>query len=195
MRALLLTPALLALVATPLHAAQEPGARVDLLAPHGGLMFWTLLIFVVLFFVLSKFAFGPITEAVEKREQALQDAIDSAKRDREAAAKILAEHTAQLEGARAEAQRIIAEGRAIADKLKSEMLAETQAQQKDLLARARRDIETEKERAIFELRNEAIDLALAGASKVIEKDLDDASNRKLVESFLASAGVQKQRRN
>jgi F-type H+-transporting ATPase subunit b len=195
MRALFLTPALLALVASPLHAAQEEGARVDLLAPHGGLMFWTLLIFVVLFFVLSKFAFGPITEAVEAREQALQDAIDSAKRDRDAAAKILAEHTAQLEGARTEAQRIIAEGRAIADKLKSEMLAETQAQQKDLLARARRDIETEKERAIFELRNEAIDIALAGASKVIEKDLDDASNRKLVESFLASTGVQKQRRN
>lgn len=194
MRASLLTPVLLALAASPLSAAEE-GARVDLLEPHGGLMFWTLLIFIVLFFVLSKFAFGPITEAVEARERALQDALDEAKRDRAEAAKILAEHTAQLEAARAEAQRIIAEGRAVGDKLRAGMLEETQAQQKELLSRARRDIESEKERAILELRTEAIDLALAGASKVIEKDLDDKSNRKLVESFLAGAGVQKQRRN
>jgi F-type H+-transporting ATPase subunit b len=169
--------------------------KVNLLSPHGGLMFWTLLIFVVLFFVLSKTAFGPITEAVAAREQALQDAIDQAKRDREAAAKILAEHTAQLEGARAEAQRIIAEGRSVGDKLRADMLEETRVQQQDMLDRARREIETEKKNAIAELREQAVDLAIAGAGKVIEKNLDDQTNRKLVESFLASSGIQHQRRN
>ena len=182
--------------ASPLYAQEPaPAANVDLLSPHGGLMFWTLLIFVALFFILSRTAFGPITEAVEARERALQEAIDQAKRDREAAATILAEHTAQLEGARAEAQRIIAEGRAVGDKLRAEMLEETRKQQQEMLDRARREIQTEKTNAIAELREEAVDLALAGASKVIEKNLDDPTNRKLVESFLAGAGVQKQRRN
>ena len=179
--------------ALPLYA--QEAAPPDLLSPKGGLMFWTLLIFVALFFILSRTAFGPITEAVAARERALQEAIDQAKLDREAAAKILAEHTAQLEGARAEAQRIIAEGRAVGDKLRAEMLEETRTQQQDMLDRARREIQTEKTNAIAELREEAVDLALAGASKVIEKNLDDPTNRKLVESFLAGAGVQKQRRN
>ena len=196
MRAFHITSGLALLSTAPLYA-QEPAqsANVDLLSPHGGLMFWTLLIFIALFFVLSRTAFGPITEAVEARERALQEAIDQAKRDREEAAKILAEHTSQLEGARAEAQRIIAEGRAVGDKLRAEMLEDTRTQQQDMLDRARREIQTEKNNAIAELREEAVDLALAGASKVIEKNLDDPTNRKLVESFLAGAGVQKQRRN
>jgi F-type H+-transporting ATPase subunit b len=70
--------------------------------------------------------------------------------------------------------------------MKAEMLEVTHAQQAELLERARRDIDAEKTKAIDELRREAIDLALAGASKVIEKNLDDAQNRKLVESYLSS---------
>ncbi len=84
-------------------AAEE--AKGGLLSPHGGLMFWTLAIFLVLWFILTKFAFKPITAAVEAREKALEDAIVAAKVDREEAAKILAEHRAQIEAARAEAQR------------------------------------------------------------------------------------------
>lgn len=177
--------------------AAEPAASDGggLLAPNTGLMFWTFLIFMILFVLLRKYAFGPITEAVVRREKALEEAIAAAKRDREAATKILAEHTAQLEGARGEAQRIIAEGRAVGDKLRSDMLEDTRKQQQDMLDRARREIETEKVNAIAELREEAVDLALAGASKVIEKDLDDPTNRKLVESFLSGKSVQKQRRN
>ncbi|HEX2779854.1 MAG TPA: F0F1 ATP synthase subunit B [Gemmatimonadaceae bacterium] len=178
---ILLAPA--ALVAQE-HAAKPEGGLLD---PHGGLMIWTLLIFVGLFFILSKFAFGPITEAVEAREQALQDALDRAKKDREEAARLLAEHTTQLEGARAEAQRIIAEGRAVGEKLRSEMVEETRAQQQDMLERARRELATERDNAIAQLRAEAVELAIAGASKVIEKNLDDQTNRKLVEGYLASA--------
>jgi F-type H+-transporting ATPase subunit b len=69
------------------------------------------------------------------------------------------------------------------------MIEETRKQQQEMLERARRDIEAEKMKAIDELRREAIDLALAGASKVIEKNLDDAQNRKLVESYLATIGT------
>jgi F-type H+-transporting ATPase subunit b len=182
--ALLLTPATLFAQA----AEHAPGGSVNLLEPHAGLMFWTLIIFVLLFFILSRFAFKPITKAVEAREQALQEAIDQAKRDREEAARILAQHREQLEGARAEGQRMIAEGRAMGEKLRAEMLEETRQQQQDLLERARREIEAERDRAIAELRAEAVDLAIAGASKVIEKNLDDQTNRKLVETYLARAG-------
>ena len=174
-------------VAAPLLAQEsEAAAKPGLLALQGGLMFWTLVIFVLVFAVLSKFAFGPITKAVADREQALLDAIEAARKDREDAAALLEQHRKAIEAARNEAQRYIAEGRSQAEKMKAEMLEQTHAQQAELLERARRDIDAEKTKAIDEMRREAVELAIAGASKVIEKNLDDAQNRKLVESYLSS---------
>jgi F-type H+-transporting ATPase subunit b len=171
------------------HGAAAEEAKGGLLSPHGGLMFWTLLIFLVVWVILSRYAFKPITAAVEAREKALEDAIAAAKADREEAAKILAEHRRQIEAARGDAQKLIAEGRAVGDKLRAEMIEETRGQQQEMLERARREIEGEKVRAIAELRREAVDLAIAGAGKVIEKNLDDESNRRIVESFLATIPV------
>jgi F-type H+-transporting ATPase subunit b len=165
------------------HVAEAP---TSLLSPNGGLMFWTLIIFVVLWVVLSKAAFKPITKAVEDREAALQDAINAAKRDREEAAQVLADHRNQLAGARDEAQRIIAEARVVDEQLRAKMLDETRAEQQAMLERARQEITSERDKAITALRREAVDLAIAGASKVIEKNLDSDTNRKIVESFLAS---------
>jgi F-type H+-transporting ATPase subunit b len=177
----------LLVAATPLMAQEAAeAAKPGLLSPQGGLMFWTLIVFALVFIVLSKFAFGPITKAVNDREQALLDAIAAAKKDRDDAAALLAEHRKKIEEARDEAQRFIAEGRAQAEKMKADMLEATHTQQAELLERAHRDIDAEKTKAIDELRREAIDLALAGASKVIEKNLDDVQNRKLVESYLSS---------
>lgn len=182
---LLIVNTLLLVLSTPAYAAEEK-AKVDLLSPAGGVMFWTLIIFVLLLLVLSKYAFKPMLAAVEAREAALQEAIDKAARDRDEAARVLAEHKAQLDAARGEAQQLIADGRAAAEKVRNEMLDATRAQQTELLERAKRDIETEKSRAIAELRREAVDLAIAGASKVINRNLDDAGNRALVESFLST---------
>lgn len=183
-----LTRALLfvAVFATPALASEAEAPKGGLLSPAGGLMFWTLLVFAVLFFVLSKFAFKPILAAVEGREAELRQAMDQAKADRDAAAALMAEQKLQLDAARGEAQKIIADGRHTAEKMRADMLEQTKAQQADLLERAKRDIESEKQSAIADLRREAVDLAIAGASKVIEKNLDDASNRKLIESYLSS---------
>ena len=188
MRSLLTSVSLALLGATPL-LAQEGEKRVDLLSPNTGVMFWTLVIFVVLLVVLSRFAFKPLTAAVEAREKALEEAITSAKRDREAAAQLLAEQQRALDATRADAQRVIAEGRTTAEKLRNEMLEQTKQQQHELLERARVEIDNERKRAIADLRREAVELALAGASKVIERNLDDQTNRKLVESFLATVPV------
>ena len=182
--------ALMLLLPSTLFAAAPAGeAKGGLLTPHGGLMFWTLIIFIILFFVLAKAAFPKILDAVEARERALAEAIEGAKRDREESAKLLAEQKAQLDAARAETLKLIADGRATAEKIKGEMLEQTRIQQQEMLERARQDVARERDKAIADLRREAVDLAIAGASKVIERNLDDDANRKLVESFLSSVPV------
>ena len=180
-----MTTFLFALLQHATVAPEESGGG-GLLTLQGGLMFWTLVTFLFLFFILGRFVFPKITAAVEARERALEEAIEGAKRDREEAARILAEQQQQIESARLEAQKIIVEGRQVGEKLRAQMVEETHQQQQQMLERARREIEQEKERAIAEMRREAIELAIAGASKVIEQNLDDQANRKIVESFLAS---------
>jgi F-type H+-transporting ATPase subunit b len=81
---------------------------------------------------------------------------------------------------------MIAESRTTGEKLRNEMLEQTKHQQAELLERARVEIDNERKRAVADLRREAVELAVAGASKVIERNLDDQTNRKLVESFLAT---------
>lgn len=186
-RSLVSAASLLALFSSPALAAEE-GGPVNLLDPHFGTIFWTILVFVATMLLLRKFAFGPILEAVRSREQALTDAMDAAEQDRNAARKLLAEQRAAIEAARAEAQRYIADGRAIAESMRGEMLEQTRQQQADLLDRARQEIEREKAKAIDELRREAVDLALAGASKLIGQRLDADADRKLVEQYLSSLG-------
>jgi F-type H+-transporting ATPase subunit b len=173
-------------VAQEAPAPAHPGS--SLVALQANLMFWTFAIFLILFFILRRFAFGPITAAVEAREKALEAAIDAAKADREAAARLLAEHQAQIDSARGEAQKLIADGRSVAEKMRGDLLEQTRHEQQEMLERARREIGSERDRAIAQLRKEAVDLALAGASKVIEQNLESAKNRQLVESYLSSIG-------
>lgn len=175
------------------HAAAAEGP-VNLLAPNAGLMFWTLVIFLILFGVLTKFAYKPLFAAVESREKALEDAVEGAKRDREEAAKHLSTQLASLESSKVEAQKIIADSRLMAEKVRTDLLEQTKAQQAEMLDSARRMIESEKVAAIAEMRAEAIELAISGASKVIEKNLDSASNRQIVEGFLSSLNTQPAKR-
>ena len=184
MRTLLRSLLLVAAWSSP--ALAQEAHKADLLSPSYGLMVWTLVIFVVLLGVLTKFAFKPITAAVEAREQALQAAIDAARRDREDAARLLAEHRAALDASRAEGQKLIADARAAAERVRTELVEQAHAEQAKMLERARAEIDAERAKAIAELRKEAVELAILGASKVIGENLDRAANRKLVESFLTS---------
>ncbi|HEY9514982.1 MAG TPA: F0F1 ATP synthase subunit B [Gemmatimonadaceae bacterium] len=193
MRTALLSLALSMFAALPAAAQEAHEAPPQLLSPNTGLMFWTLVIFVVLLVVLTRFAFKPLTAAVEAREKALEDAIEAARRDREEAAALLAEHQQLVRQAHADSQKFIAEGRAAAEKVRTEIVAQAHREQQEVLERARREIAAERDRAIAELHREAVNLAVLGAGKVIEKNLDSETNRQLVESFLASltpAGVE-----
>ena len=192
----LLKSALLLAANTSALLAQEGGAHAEapgLVSLRVNLMFWTLILFVVLYLILRKWAFPKIFEAVEAREKTLQDAIDAAKRDRDEAEKLLADHRRAIEGARDDAQKLIADGRATAEKMRAELIEHTHTEQQDMLDRARREIESEKERALAQLRREAVNLAILGASKVIEENLDSSKNRELVESYLSSLGTLKVR--
>jgi F-type H+-transporting ATPase subunit b len=178
---------LASLVTPAASLAQESGApKGGLLSPDAGLMFWTLIIFLTLFAVLAKFAYPAILGAVEAREKALNDALASAKKDREEAAALLAEQQKQLAATRDEAQKIIAEGRAAGEKVRTGVIEQASVEQRAMLERAKTEIGAERDRAIAELRREAVELAIKGASKVIGKNLDDATNRKIVDDFLGS---------
>jgi len=187
MRRILLTLSLSLASATSLLAQEEHAATegTNMLDPKVGLMFWTLIIFVFLLVVLSKFAYKPLLAAVEEREAALEKALGDAKRDRDAAAVLLAEQQKALVEARAEMQKALNDGRAAAESLRADMLEKVKAEGADMLDRTRREMQAEKEKAVAELRREAVDLAISGASKVIGRNLDSATDRSLVESFLA----------
>ena len=149
-------------------------------------MLYVLIIFLIFAWILKRYFMAPIVGAVEKREKALEEAIEGARRDREAAAALVAEQRSQIDTARAEAQRLIADGRATAEKLRHELAEQGRREQQDALERARGAIEREKARAVADIRREAVDLAIAGASRVIEQNLDSATNRALVERYLGS---------
>jgi F-type H+-transporting ATPase subunit b len=171
-----------------IFALQEHAAapQQGLMSIQLNLMFWTILLFGILFFLVNKYAFPVILGAVESREKALADAIEGAKRDRDEAAKLLADHRAKIEAARDEAQKFIAEARVVAEKSRADLLEKTRADQQEMLERARKDIGVERDKAIAQLRKEAVDIAIAAATKVIEENLDSDKNRKVVESFLSS---------
>jgi F-type H+-transporting ATPase subunit b len=172
--------------ALPLAAQEGEAAKPGLLTPSGGLMLWTLVIFAVVLFILSKFAYPKILEAVESREKALEDAIAAAKKDREEAAALLAEHQKAIAATRDEAQKIITDARAAGEKVRTDVIEQAHREQQALLERARSEINSEKEKALAELRKQTVELAVRAASKVIERNLDVEANRAVVESFLAS---------
>jgi F-type H+-transporting ATPase subunit b len=178
--ALRLQPLLLLGSATPLMA-QEGG----LLSVSGGLMFWTTVTFVIVLVVLWKMALPPILSAVEAREKQIRELLVQAESDRESAKSMLAEQTKQLEETRAKVQELVAEGRSAGEKIREDIVADGRRQADELLARSRRDVRQELDRALQELRGEAVEIALAAATKLVERNLDDEDNRRLVRQYLA----------
>ena len=164
---------------------QEAGGEsFPLFSLNTGVVIWTLIIFLGLVLVLGKWAWKPILGALEARERRIQDILDAAARDRAEAEKALQEHRRQLAEARQQAQEFLNEGRQAAERLRQEMLETARRQQEELLTRARDDIRREQDSAIQEIRREAVDLSLAAASKLVQRRLDSAEDRRLVQEYL-----------
>jgi F-type H+-transporting ATPase subunit b len=165
--------------------AQEEHAAAGPLTVEFGLMFWTVIVFLLLLLVLKRFAYPALLGAVEAREKALEEQLQEAERNRAEAEKLLAEHKKLLAEGRTAAHALLVEARTTAEKERALAMEKTQQEQEELLARARRDIVAERERAIAELRRDAVDLSLAAASKLIGERLTSETDRKLVEQYLA----------
>jgi len=168
--------------ATPAQAQEGSGP----LSVDGGLVIWTLVVFAMLLYVLRRSAWPALLAAVREREQKLERQLAEAEKQRKEAAALLEEQQRLLVAAHAEAQEIITKAKAVATQEREALLARTREEQEQLLDRARREIDAEKEKAILALRKEAVDLAIAAASKLIEQKLDDEANRRLVLEYLAS---------
>jgi F-type H+-transporting ATPase subunit b len=166
-------------------AAEAEGGGAGPFAINPGLTIWTLLVFGALFFILAKTAWPAILKQVEEREARIRQALDDAAKANAEAQRLLAEYQGQLATAKAEAQELLAQGRQAGEKVREEILAKGREEQEDLLARARREIALERDRAVAELRREAVELSIAAASKVIEKNLDTEADRKLVQDYIA----------
>jgi F-type H+-transporting ATPase subunit b len=156
-----------------------------LVSPNVGLMVWTLLVFGLSFWLLAKVAFPRISEALDKRQHAIEEAIDHAAKVREEADELLREYRERLADARGQADEIVARARRTAETAEQETLAEARTKREEMMEQTRRDIEAETRRAIQEIRAEVADLTVLATEKVTRKTLDSADQRRLVEEALS----------
>ncbi len=168
----------------PLIAAEEESGSF-LVSPNVGLMIWTLVVFGITLYVLWKVAFPRIAEALDKRQQAIEESIDTAERARQEAAQLLEEYRERLKEARGQADEIVARARKAGDVHERESLEQAKIKRDELMEQTRRDIEAETRRAIQEIRKEVADLTILATERVTRKTLDEDDQRRLVEDALS----------
>jgi F-type H+-transporting ATPase subunit b len=155
-----------------------------LIEPGIGLMVWTLLVFGATMYLLSKLAFPRISEALGRRQQAIEDSIDTAQRTREEAEQILTEYRERLKEARAQSEEIVERARETAKVQEREGKEHAQELVAEGTKRAQREIEAATKQALGEIRKEVADLTIMATEKVTRKTLDDADQKRLVEEAL-----------
>jgi F-type H+-transporting ATPase subunit b len=172
-------------VTSPVIFAAESGGGSFLVSPGIGLMIWTLLVFGISLYVLAKLAFPRIAEALDKRQRAIEDSIETSERVKNEAEQLLQEYRERLAEARGQADDIVARARKTGEAHENEVLAEAKAKREEMMEQTRRDIEAETRRAIQEIRKEVADLTVAATEKVTRKSLTDEDQTRLVEEALA----------
>src|SRR3954452_6420308 len=148
-------------------------------------MIWTLLVFGITMYVLSKLAFPKIQDALDKRANAIRESIEQAEETREEADKILREYRQRLKEAREQADDIVARARKAAEATKSEAAEEGREKREELLAAARRDIEAETRRSLERIRQEVADLTVLTTEKIARKALTSEDQKKLIDEALS----------
>jgi F-type H+-transporting ATPase subunit b len=149
-----------------------------------GLMIWTLVCFGITFFVLRKFAFGPIQKTIDERRERIRSSVEEAEHARAEARRLLEEHKQLIGQAKNEAGGILAEARKVADSQRDRAREEIEADRQRRLEDTRKQIEAETARALEQIRAEVADLTLIAASKVTGKVLDRDDHRKLIDDAI-----------
>ena len=149
-----------------------------------GLMIWTLVCFGITFFVLRKFAFGPIQKTIDERRERIRSSVEEAEHARAEARRLLEEHKQLIAQAKNEAGGILAEARKVADSQRDRAREEIEVDRQRRLEDTRKQIEAETARALEQIRAEVADLTLIAASKVTGKVLDRDDHRKLIDDAI-----------
>lgn len=164
--------------------ASEAGGEPSIFAGSIGNFVFTLIIFGAVIYILSKTAWRPILNVLHERERTIRDALESARKEREEATRLLAEYQAQLERARADASAIVEEGRRDADVVRRRLQEEARAEADALLERARREIGLATDTAVKELYDKTAELSVQIAVRVLGKELSREEHRRLVSESL-----------
>jgi F-type H+-transporting ATPase subunit b len=178
----LLTLAFLALAAIPLHAAEE--APLSPFAGNVGNAVWTLGIFLIVVIVLGKFAWGPVLSLLQQREAFIHKSLSDAKHDRDEAEARLKDYAAKLQSAQAEAVAILDEAKRDAERLREELKQRARTEADNMVRNAEKQIEMQTTRAMAQIRQEAVDLSVTIASKILQRAISKEDNEKLIADAL-----------
>jgi F-type H+-transporting ATPase subunit b len=151
-----------------------------LVQPDPGLYIWTILTFVVLVVLLTKFAWRPLLDALDRRQESIRKSLDDARQARQELERLRTESTRILVEARTEADTIISRTRADAVRAGEEMKTKARADAENIVRNAERQIELEASRAVETIRREAVDLSVAIASKLIQRNITKEDNERLI---------------
>lgn len=149
-----------------------------------GLFIWSIITFMVLFFVLAKFAWKPLLKMLQDREDMIRTSLDDAEKAKVELERLNEESEAIMAKARSEAQTILADGKAAAEKVKEDTVAKAKEQANKIREDAEKQILVEKDKAIADIKQEVVNISLSVAEKLIHKNLSDADNKALIEESL-----------
>lgn len=160
-------------------------ADFSVIRPDFGLLFWTTIIFLLFWFIIGKYAFRPIAEALKKREDDIQGSLDEAKKARQEMANLKAENEELLALAREERSKILKEAKDIKDNIISEAKDKAKEEAQKIVASAKEQIEHQKMAAMIDLKNQIGKFSLEIAEKVIRKELQtDKSQEEFVNGLV-----------
>ena len=151
-----------------------------------GLIIWTIVTFLILLFLLSKFGWKPIVGALETREQSIKDALAEADKAQKEARKIIEEHRHLVEQGETEAREIVQAAREASERIHREAEVNARAESNRLLDQARRDIQNAKEAALREIRDVVADLAVEAAGKIVQDELNRERHQKMIDDLIAN---------
>ena len=167
------------------HANASPGLETNPAEVKSDLALFTFVVFLILFGVLWKFAWGPISAGLDKREHSIADDIEAAKRAHEEAKQLLAEHERKLAGTAAEVHAMIETARRDGENLKTEILAEAKASADAERARGVRDVEAATEQALQQLAERSANLAVELAGKIVTANLSAGDHSRLIQEAMS----------
>ncbi len=162
-----------------------------LVQPDPGLYIWTIATFLVLAALLAKFAWRPLLEALESRQESIRKSLDDARQAKLELERLHGESTKILAQARAEAEAMMSRTRGDAERFREELKDKARAEAAALVKNAEHQISLETSRALQQIRHEAVDLSVAIASKVLQRNVSKEDNERLIDETFRELEAQR----